>query len=120
MKHEPFCIDDRFFTGIEDYIDYFELELDDLDDDWFEECQSTTKRPMFNVSENDLKQMFVDWTDKHEDEFPEESDRIFKELEAAIIESVDLDKLNSLIPELYYPNQNKFKITKQDIIEYLK
>ena len=57
-------------------------------------------------------------TDLFEDRFPENSDNIFDKIKEGIIASVDLEKLNKMIPSLYYPNCDYRIITKQDLLDF--
>jgi hypothetical protein len=56
--------------------------------------------------------------DNWEQRFPEDSDTIFKDIEKAINDAIDIDKLNAGLPELYYPTGKMFKITKHDLIAH--
>lgn len=102
-----------------------EFEQDDVEalpDDFEQETELSTLEPVFkNIEIEWLKDtlcecMLYDF----EERLPEDTEAIEKEIKAAIEASIDLDKLNSMLPKLYYPNGTKGKITKQDLLDYFK
>ena len=120
---QNFFYNGYFISDLEDFLE--ELGLDeediiDLPDDWVEECQLSTLEKIFVLNEKFILDGIINSLDVWEDRFPEESDRTFKEIEKAILQSIDVEKLNSLLPEIYYPNGKKFKVTKNDLLEFIK
>jgi len=116
-----FFYDDRFCTDIEDLmceLDIDEETLSDMEDDWEIECEETTLEKIFVMKKEFITNTILNRTDIWEDRFPEDSDDIFKQIEIAIDNSIDVDKLNKGLPSLYYPNGKRFKIKKSDLIEY--
>lgn len=124
--------DSYFFDGIDEliehldnYEDAFDNENDNLkeaiknlDDDWSVDCEETTLEPIFVLTKEKLVDAINDHIYNHfEDRFPEDSDSTDKEISEAIKQSIDIEKLNSLLPKLYYPNGKKFTITKADLLE---
>lgn len=119
---ENFFIEDRFYTELSDLID--EMDLDDemvqnLPDDWSIEVEDSNLEKMFVFKERFVIDSIVERTDQWEDRFPEEPDRVNEKIEKAIKAGIDIDKINELLPSLYYPNGKKYTITKKDLIECL-
>ena len=52
-----------------------------------------------------------------DDNLSQESEISFNQAEEAVKASVDLEKLNSLLPKLYYANGIKAYLTKQDLLD---
>ena len=118
---ENFFYDDRFCSDISDLMDVFDIDdenLAELEDDWSVTCEETTLEKMFVVRKEFAVNAIVNQTDTWEDRFPEESDDLFKQIEKAISDAIDIEKLNEGLPSLYYPNGKKFKVTKADLVEY--
>lgn len=123
---DKFFIDDRFYDGIEDLIEYLELneeeELKNLPDDYEEEAIEGSLEPVFTLTKDWIVDTIIQRTDQFEERFPDpiddDDEKTFNAIKNAIKESIDIDKLNSLIPKLWYNNGKKFKITKKDLLEY--
>jgi hypothetical protein len=118
---ENFFYDDRFCSDISDLMDIFDIDeenLSELEDNWMATCEETTFEKMFVLKKEFVLNAILNQTDTWEDRFPEESDDLFKKIEKAIGESIDIEKLNDGIPSLYYPNGKKFIVTKKDLIDY--
>ena len=112
---ENFFIEDEFFSTLDDLIDYIGLDVEELDDNWTTKVKLSELEPMFEL---DIEFIVNAINDNFEDRFPEDSDNAFKKIEEAIIGSVDLEKLNKMIPSLYYPNCDYRIITKQDLLDF--
>ncbi|MEO6304182.1 MAG: hypothetical protein ABIP51_13535 [Bacteroidia bacterium] len=104
----------KFYSDISELIDDLELEetINDEPDDWTIICKESNLQKIITLSE--------DWiNDKINDErLPEDEDRVFDKLSKAL-KTIDYDKVNALMPELYYESRRKFVITKKDILDYL-
>jgi hypothetical protein len=73
-------------------------------------------KPAFQLDCETLSEILVF---KYEDDLPEE----FLEqenLEEVLKQSVDFEKLNKLIPKYYYPNGKFVKISKNELLEFIK
>ena len=114
---ENFFVEDRFMNSIEDLI--FHLEIDEenvheLSDDWQEKVEISELEPIFKVDADILCQLLADSNeDRLTEDFEEETNVL-----NALKESIDFEKLNSLIPKLYYPSGKYEVITKKDILDY--
>lgn len=125
---ENFFYGDKFHLDMSTLIEDLDLdsfddenkEIEALPDDWEIVVEETTIEKMFTMTEAFVVNAIVEETDMWEDRFPEESDDIFDKIKNAIKQSIDIEKLNSLLPELYYANGKKTKITKQDLLDYVK
>ena len=124
-----FFVDSDFYETIEDLL--VEMEIENTSDavEYIEEdlalvCEKTTLEPMFKIGkvdqDNILSNVFEDLCTRNDDRFPEDSDSTDKKIKEAIKKSIDFKKLKELLPSLYYPNGEKFIITKKDILTYLK
>lgn len=118
---ENFFYDEYFCSDIGELMVNLHLEDEDiaeLPDDWSVSCEESKFEKIFALSKQFVTNAVLDSTDKWEERFPEDSDSIFKQIEKAINEAIDIDKLNAGLPELYYPIGKKFTVTKADLIEY--
>lgn len=115
---ENFFIEDEFFSTLDDLIDYIGLDVEELDDNWTTKVKLSELEPMFQFNEKFIVDAIINNTDLFEDRFPENSDNIFDKIKEGIIASVDLEKLNKMIPSLYYPNCDYRIITKQDLLDF--
>lgn len=116
---ENFFADETFYAEVEDLINDRELEKEDVEalpDDYEIKIEETTEEPIFQLKMDWICNAIVERTDSFEDRFPEDNDSIFRQIEDAIKSSVDLGKLNSKLPKLYYPNGKFSKLTKQDLL----
>lgn len=121
-RKENFFIDDKFYNEIVDYIednDYDNEEIEKLTDDWKVVIRLSNYEPIFQFTMDWLVERIIRETDYFEDRFPEDSDVVDTQIENAIRQSVDLEKLNSLLPKLYYPSDKTGVLTKQDLLESL-
>lgn len=120
---ENFFIDENFCSDLDDLIRIYDLEDDnaipELDEDWSVEVEESELQKIFTLKKEFVVSAIIEKTDTWEERFPEDSDRLFEEIKKAIEQSIDIEKMNSLLPELYYPNGKKFKITKKDLLEYI-
>ncbi len=119
---EDFFIDDKFYNDLSELMDDRDINdenIKDLPADWTETAEQSKLEKIFTVKKDFVVNAILEQTDKWEERFPEDSDSIFMQMKIAIENSIDIGKLNELLPELYYPDGVKFKITKQDLIEYI-
>lgn len=113
---ENFFYSDGFYSDIEGIfteLDFDEDHLEDIEDDWKVECQESDLEPVVKLT--------PEWICEHinEERFREDGDE-WDKIYAILKDNIDFDKINLLIPELYYPSRRKFTITKQDIVDYWK
>lgn len=99
-----------FFEDLDAFMSYQDLDeksVNELPDDWSVEACETEERPVYEyVDEENHPE---DWTERWEEK-----------VRKAIRENVDFEKLNNALPKLWYENGNKFKITKQELLNELK
>lgn len=115
---ENFFYEDNFCNDIEDLMfikDINDENISDLADDWVCKVELTTLEPMFQLSANKLSDMLCNDNEERFSEDGAQSEDIVK----ALNQCVDFEKLNSMIPSLWYPNGKDATITKKDLIEYL-
>lgn len=110
---ENFIYDDEFYHDLGDLLIALEIDEDspELTDDWEIECIECELEPVFKLS--------VDFIFDHinEERFTEDGAEADK-IEKVLRDNIDFDKINSLIPQLYYPTKKKFTIKKTDVLEY--
>lgn len=126
MIDQPFCIEDQFYRDLESFVmeasesgvfgDTQEW-LDEIPDDWTQKVEMCDKEKMFAVDEDDVEGWIEKMLDYHEDRVSEND--MSEELKKAFMAGIDLQKINSEIPELWYSNGTVRIITKQDIIDSL-
>lgn len=120
---ENFFIEDEFFSGIEDYLSWAELDEESvplLPDDWEQKVDESNLEKIFEADSDIIECVYDFLIDNNEERFGSEpNERIDKEIKDAIRVSIDLEKLNSLLPELYYPNGKTAKLTKKDLLQYI-
>jgi len=112
-----FFFDGHFYSSMDDLLDADD-DIDDLPDDWEATCMHSTLEPIFELTKDFVATAVIDRADHYEDRFPEDYDTVEKEIRSAVEAGIDIDKMNGLLPKLYYPNGTTFKITKKDLIEY--
>lgn len=120
---ENFFYNDTFYPELDYLMQDFEIdenELPDLPDDWEIEVEETSKEKIFVLTKEFIVDHILTATDNWEDRFPEDDDNTFKQIEKAIIAGIDIDKINDLLPSLYYVNGKKYIITKNDLINWCK
>lgn len=120
---ENFFYNDKFYSDLDELISDLDLENDGaialLEEDWKITVEDSKLEKIFKLEEKFVINAVLEQTDKWEERFPEDSDHTFEQIEKAIKDSIDIDKLNSLLPELYYLNGEKFEITKQDLLNHI-
>ena len=124
---ENFFIDEDFYTGIEDYLAHFELEQDDVEalpDGFEQETELSTLEPICKIDKDWLHKAIINQIiDNHEDRISADDgvlEEVEKKIKIALLESINVDKMNEWMPMYYYPNGTKAKLTKQDLLDYFK
>lgn len=112
---ENFFIDESFYSELEDFLE--EMEWDEelakaLPDDWSIVATESYLEPMFVLSAHWITERI------DEERFPESETEEYKLANALSL--IDYEKVNALIPKLYYGTGKKFTITKNDLLEELK
>lgn len=120
---ENFFYNDQFCSDLSDLMDIFDIDEDNLNElaeDWSVKVEESALEKIFVLKKQFVVGAIIQQTDTWQERFPEESDRVFKEIEDAIERSIDIEKMNELLPSLYYPNGDKFTITKINLVEWCK
>ena len=115
-----FFDDEVFYENLGEYLDGSmgiekAEELGDIPNDFTKTFQLSHMQPMFQMNLGKLVGILLDF---HEDSLPEDCDENI--IDKALTESIDFDKLNSLIPKYYYTNGEFVTVTKQDLIDYFE
>lgn len=123
MQHENFFIDDTFYhdmDGLQYDLDlYDEDQIRALPDDWCIVADAAELEKVYTVKERDISGFIEHMGEQNEERFPEDPESVDEKIKAAFLQAIDLDKLNSLLPSLYYPNGKTITITKADLLESL-
>jgi len=112
--------EDVFCSDIGDLLSHLEIDEEDvpnsLDDDWTADIAITKIEPLYMLDANKLDEILASVFDER---FPDDWSVGFeKQILNAIKESVDFDKLKSLLPQMCYPSGEIETVTKKDLIEY--
>jgi len=117
---ENFFYEDKFISDLTELLYELDLteedtsDIEKLPDDWAIEVMDTILEPMFKITPDWI---IENMPDDRSSEDGDEVDRLYEKLKK---NQELLDKLNELIPELYYPTDKSFTITKQDLIDFVK
>jgi len=121
---EHFFVDEDFFDSIEDFMHDRQLEnkeeIEELKDDWEQKIEYTQLEKIITANDNLIDEIAEHLYDANVERFPE-SDKTFDKLKEALKKSIDTEKLNKMMPELWYPKfpHEYGKITKQDLLDAL-
>jgi hypothetical protein len=115
---ENFFYNDNFYSDMESFIhENFddESEIAELEDDKLFLCKGSKLEPILKLS--------AEWISERIDDerFSENnSDGEIEEISEILEKNIDYEKINSLMPKLYYENyKDKFTITKQDLLDQI-
>ena len=112
-----FFYGEHFFGDIDDLLFYLSSTKEDVlnyPDDFKLEVELGTEEPFVQLSS---KYIIDAVADKEEERLSENCNEISK-LQKILDENIDFDKINALIPRLYYGDKRAF-ITKQDLLDWL-
>ena len=106
-----FFVNGDFYLDLKEYCDYNEIELDDINDDDSLRVELSELEPVFQIHV-EMLMGFID-----EDRINDYTcDDILKVLQ----DNIDFERINSLMPNLYYPNNKFHTFTREDFINALK
>lgn len=113
---ENFFYNYEFYRDLDNLIDSLTEEVQDLPNDWEIECNGSILEPIITLCSDWIVERIDD------DRFSEDNvDSEYEKIKSAISKNINFDFVNSLIPEVYYMDRNvKFKITKKDLLEWVK
>ena len=123
-----FFIEDEFHEDIDSLVHSMGLdeeEFFDLDPDWEVEAIEASLEKIFVLEKEELVSIVsqkIEELHSDSERYPDsECDFVDtqKAIKNAIAQSIDIDKLNSLLPELWYPTNKKIVIKKADLAEYI-
>jgi hypothetical protein len=104
---------DRYYDELRDIIEDLELdelEIHELPEDYTLVAYETNLETIENI-DADLIARGID-----EDRFPEDNDRTYAQILKILNDNIDFEKINSLLPKLYYESGRKIIFTKADLI----
>jgi hypothetical protein len=107
-----YAIDDRFFTEAQDIAEYLEYEflVEQADDFTVEAYECDLETIGFLNGEIIAERAFDE--DRFSEEMDDDQEKISKILDA----NIDFEKINSLLPKLWYPSDRKVIFTKAELI----
>lgn len=117
---EHFFVDENFYSELSDFAEDLELDEEDirlLPDDYSVTAEETTLERVFDIDDRLIDSICENLIDWNIERFLEESDNVIEKINKAVKSCIDTEKLNSLMPKMYYPNGKFFKITKTDLLE---
>lgn len=114
---ENFFYNDEFYGDLESLMDGLGLDSEadvyQLPDDWFVTCIESKCEPVFTLSVDFITDAI------NEERFTEEG-REIDEINEALSNNIDFEKINALIPNIYYPTRTEFFVTKADLINFIR
>jgi len=107
-----YAIDDRFFSEVQDIAEHLEYEflVEQTDDFTVEAYECYLENIGFLNGETIAERVFDE--DRFSENMDEDQERIAKILDA----NIDFEKINSLLPKLWYPSDRKVIFTKAELI----
>lgn len=118
---ENFIYCDDFYSDISELLDNLCLSEDgdvsELHDDWEIECEYTEEKPIGQFDKEELvTKIWEMYESAWGDMLPEDAERTLSHLRKSISAGIDVEKMNHLVPTVFYPIKEKFKITKKDLL----
>ena len=111
---EDFFYEDRFCYDISclmDVLDIDEENLSELPDNWEVKIELSNVEPIFKLDVDTLFEMIMNANEHRLGEDFDEEEKI----KNALKESIDFDKLRTLLPKFCYPSGRYETITKLDL-----
>lgn len=112
---ENFFFNDNFYSDLTECCDYNgwdEEEIKSYPEDYKLEVELSVLEPIFKLS--------ADWIAENinEERFSDErNDEEISKIMQILNENIDFEKINLLIPKLFYPTEKKYYFTKNDLLE---
>lgn len=121
---ENFFVDGNFYTDLSELMEDLDVDveydveagLDVLEDDWYVRAYYAESAPIFKLTSDDIVSFITEQYNGYPDD---DNDYTYNKTVEAIRAGIDVDKINSLMPDVWRPTKNKFTITKADIIKYI-
>ena len=112
---ENFFYFQNFYSDLSDLCNFMEWdkeELESFEDDFKIEINTSRLEPIIDLS--------ASWIIEHIDDerFTEEGNEVGK-LVVVLNENIDFEKVNSLMPKIYYETRNKITVTKDELLKWL-
>ena len=124
---ENFFYDTEFFSDMRELLYHLNMSDDKevveaLPDDYAIKVELCDLEPIIKATAEDV----ADWVaekayDDNEERFSENnSETEISKIKEAFKQCFDVEKFNSMIPKLWYPNGKEANINKQDLLNALK
>lgn len=121
---EYFFVDENFYHTIEDYIHDMsdgddEEFVKSLPDGWKQKIELGQEEIIIQLTEQWIVDTLLERMQiENEDRFPlEQSDRVDNQIKKAISKHINIQRLNGLMPTMYYPSGKFEELTKQDLLD---
>jgi len=106
-----YAIDDRFFKEVQEIAEHLEYEfLVAQSDDFTVEAHECDLQFIVQLDGNHISETAI------EDERLSESGDEREDVAKILNENIDFDKINALMPKLWYPSNRKVIFTKAELI----
>ena len=118
---EYFFYNDDFCDDLSDLMCRLDMDEDDLEalpDDWSVNCEATTLEKSMVFKTEKTVDFFMDQVENNLERLPEDYHDTWEKIKKAATDAIE--KLNEAMPSFYYPNGQKFVVTKADLIEWCK
>lgn len=111
-----YAIDDRFFDEVQDVAEYLEYEflIEQADDFTIEAYECDLERIGYLDGSVIAERAFDE--DRFTEEMADDQEKIAKILD----DNIDFQKINDLLPKIWYPSNRKVVFTKQELIDEIK
>lgn len=111
---ENFFINGTFYKDLFDVLNQHGYEYyHNIPDDFKETCYESVVEPIFKLGLGELDEYIFDSSiDRISDRM--DGREYFEKIMEAVEQSIDINKLNSLIPTDFYKGSVKFKLVKED------
>ena len=111
-----YAIDDKFYKEVQDIAEDLEYDflMEQVDDFTVEAYECDLERIGYLDGSVIAERAFDE--DRFTEEMADDQEKIAKILDAHI----DFEKINSLLPKIWYPSNRKVIFTKQELIDEIK
>lgn len=119
FKGENFFLEDKFYSDFDNLMDdlfYDEQDqrIKNLSDDWKIKVECASLENVLTITSERIIDECI-----YEDRLSEYCDELEK-IKDVLEKEIDFERVNALLPKLWYPNNKFVEITKHDLLEYIK
>ena len=103
--------EDKYYEDFSDLVE--DLDVESLEEGDIIECEDCSLEPIMQLDADKLLDCTESYWEERTSENGDEYEKILKVFE----DNLDFEKLNSLLPKLWYPNGKEIIFTYEQIIE---